>query len=137
MIVTTTSTIAGKRITKTYGQVFGVVVRSRGIAGNIAASLRTPFGGEIHEYRSLAEDSRRQAMDRMSRTAGLMGANAVVRMMFESSEMGKSMTEVVAYGTAVTVADAPVSVRWGVIGALMLVFAWILATAARIIIYRD
>ena len=107
MIVTTTSTIAGKRITKTHGQAFGVVVRSRGLAGNIAASLRTLFGGEIHEYTSLAEDSRRQALDRMSQNAGLMGANAVVRMMFDSSEMGRSMTEVVAYGTAVTVEDAP------------------------------
>jgi uncharacterized protein YbjQ (UPF0145 family) len=107
VIVTTTSTITGKRITKTYGQVFGVVVRSRGLAGNIAASLRSIFGGEIHEYTSLAEDSRRQALDRMSQNAGLMGANAVVRMMFDSSEMSNSMTEVVAYGTAVTVEDAP------------------------------
>jgi uncharacterized protein YbjQ (UPF0145 family) len=107
LIVTTTSTIAGKNIAKTHGQVFGIVVRSRGLAGNIVASLRTIFGGEIHEYTSLAEDSRRQALDRMSQNAGLMGANAVVRMMFDSSEMGRSMTEVVAYGTAVTVEDAP------------------------------
>jgi uncharacterized protein YbjQ (UPF0145 family) len=103
MIVVTTEDVSGYRVVATHGQVFGVVVRSRGIAGNIVAGLRSIFGGEIHEYTSLAEDARRQALDRMSQNAALMGGNAVVRMMFDSSEMSTSMTEVVAYGTAATI----------------------------------
>jgi uncharacterized protein YbjQ (UPF0145 family) len=103
MIVVTTENVVGFRITKTYGQVFGLVVRSRGLGGNIMAGLRSIAGGEIHEYTEMVEDSRRQAIDRMSQNAALMGANAVVRMMFDSSEMGEAMNEVVAYGTAVTI----------------------------------
>jgi len=103
MIVATTGTIARHRVVETKGQVFGVIVRSRGIGGNIMASFRTIFGGEVHEYTSLVEDARRQAIDRMCKNATLMGANAVIRMMFDSSEMGTSMTEIVAYGTAVVV----------------------------------
>lgn len=106
MIVSTTDEVAGHRVVATHGQVFGVVVRSRGLAGNLVAGLRTIFGGEIHEYTALAEDSRKQALDRMSQNAALMGGNAVLRMMYDSSEMGTSMTEVVAYGTAVTLEPA-------------------------------
>lgn len=107
MIVATTGTIAGTRISQTHGQVFGVIVRSRGLGGNILASLRTIFGGEIHEYTSMVEGARRQAIDRMIQNATLMGANAVVRMMFDSTEIGSTMTEIVAYGTAVTVVQEP------------------------------
>ena len=103
MIVVTTENVQGFRITESKGQVFGVVVRSRGLGGNIMASLRTIAGGEIHEYTALLEDSRSQAIDRMVQNATVMGANAVVRMMFDSSEMGTMMTEIVAYGTAVTI----------------------------------
>jgi uncharacterized protein YbjQ (UPF0145 family) len=103
MIVVTTGTVANFKITHTFGQVYGVVVRSRGLGGNIVASLRTLVGGEIHEYTALLEDSRRQAIDRMVENATATGANAVVRMMFDSSEMGTMMTEIVAYGTAVTI----------------------------------
>ena len=103
MIVVTTGTVAGHRIVETKGQVFGVIVRSRGLGGNIVASLRTIFGGEIHEYTSMVEDARRQAIDRMVQNANLMGGNAVVRMMFDSSEIGTSMSEIVAYGTAVVI----------------------------------
>jgi uncharacterized protein YbjQ (UPF0145 family) len=101
MIVVTTGTVAGRRIVETKGQVFGVIVRSRGLGGNILASLRSIFGGEIHEYTSMVEDARRQAIDRMVQNANLMGGNAVVRMMFDSSEIGEYMSEIVAYGTAV------------------------------------
>jgi uncharacterized protein YbjQ (UPF0145 family) len=62
------------------------------------------MGGEIHEYTAMVEDARRQAIDRMSENATLMGANAVTRMMFDSTEMGETMTEIVAYGTAVVIA---------------------------------
>ena len=107
MIVATSPFIAGYRVSETKGQVFGLVVRSRGLAGNFAAGLRSIVGGEIHEYTSLLEDTRRQALDRMVQNATLMGANAVISMRFDSSEIGTSMSEIVAYGTAVTlVADA-------------------------------
>jgi len=104
MIVVTTEDVAGQRVLETKGQVFGLVVRSRGLGGNILAGLRTIFGGEIHEYTSMVEDARRQAIDRMVQNAAAMGANGVVRMMFDSTEMGQSMTEIVAYGTAVVLA---------------------------------
>jgi uncharacterized protein YbjQ (UPF0145 family) len=101
MIVTTTENIPGLRRARTLGQVFGVVVRSRGLGGNIVASLRSIVGGEIHEYTQLLEETRRQAVDRMVRNATAMGANAVVMMRFDSSEIGQTMSEIVAYGTAV------------------------------------
>jgi uncharacterized protein YbjQ (UPF0145 family) len=113
MIVVTTPYLTGHRIVEAKGQVFGLVVRSRGLAGNIAASFRSLVGGEIHEYTSLLEDTRRQAMDRMVQNATLMGANAIISMRFDSSELSGSMSEIVAYGTAVVVepdasATAPV-----------------------------
>lgn len=104
MIVVTTEDVAGQRVVETKGQVFGVVVRSRGLGGNIVAGLRSLLGGEIHEYTAMVEDARRQAIDRMTENATLMGANAVTRMMFDSTEMGQTMTEIVAYGTAVVLA---------------------------------
>jgi uncharacterized protein YbjQ (UPF0145 family) len=104
MIIATTPFIAGHRVTETRGQVFGLVVRSRGMAGNLVAGLRSIAGGEIHEYTSLLEDTRRQAIDRMVQNATLVGANAVISMRFDSSEMATTMTEIVAYGTAVVIA---------------------------------
>jgi uncharacterized protein YbjQ (UPF0145 family) len=103
MLVATTEKVAGYRTKQTLGQVFGLVVRSRGIGGNIVAGLRSIVGGEIHEYTQLLEETRKQALDRMVRNASLMGANAVVMMRFDSSEIGQSMSEIVAYGTAVIV----------------------------------
>jgi len=107
MMTTTTPFIAGWRVAETKGQVFGLVVRSRGLAGNLAAGLRSIVGGEIHEYTELLEDTRRQAVDRMVQNATLMGANAILSMRFDSSEMGQSMSEIVAYGTAVVVIADP------------------------------
>jgi uncharacterized protein YbjQ (UPF0145 family) len=107
MIVATTPFVAGHRVTETKGQVFGLVVRSRGLGGNITASLRSIVGGEIHEYTQLLEDTRRQAIDRLVANATLMGANAVISMRFDSTELASTMSEIVAYGTAVVVvADA-------------------------------
>ena len=104
MIVTTTDNVAGHRTVATLGQVFGVVVRSRGLAGNLVAGLRSLIGGEIKEYTALIEDTRRHATDRMCANATAMGANAVVMMRFDSGEIGQTMNEVVAYGTAVRIA---------------------------------
>jgi uncharacterized protein YbjQ (UPF0145 family) len=101
MIITTTENIAGYRVTKSLGQVFGLVVRSRGLGGNIMAGLRSIVGGEITEYTQMLEDARRHATDRMVANAQAMGANAVTMMRFDSSELGQTMSEIVAYGTAV------------------------------------
>jgi uncharacterized protein YbjQ (UPF0145 family) len=101
MIIATTPFIAGYRVSETRGQVFGLVVRSRGMAGNLVAGLRSIAGGEIHEYTTLLEDTRRQAIDRMVQNATLVGANAVISMRFDSSEIAATMSEIVAYGTAV------------------------------------
>ncbi|MEO8884028.1 MAG: heavy metal-binding domain-containing protein [Devosia sp.] len=107
MIVATTENVAGYRTVNTIGEVFGLVVRSRGLGGNIIASLRTIAGGEIHEYTQLLEETRRQALDRMVSNATAMGANAVVMMRFDSSEIGQMMSEIVAYGTAVVIEPNP------------------------------
>jgi uncharacterized protein YbjQ (UPF0145 family) len=112
MIIATAPFIAGYRVAETRGQVFGLVVRSRGLGGNLVAGLRSIVGGEIHEYTSLLEDTRRQAIDRMVQNATLVGANGIISMRFDSSELAGTMSEIVAYGTAVvlvpdTAATAP------------------------------
>jgi uncharacterized protein YbjQ (UPF0145 family) len=104
VIVATAPFIAGHKVVETKGQTFGLVVRSRGFSGNLIAGLRSLGGGEIHEYTQLLEDTRRQALDRLIQNATLMGANAIISMRFDSSEMASYMTEIVAYGTAVVVA---------------------------------
>ena len=104
MLVSTMPYVAGWRVVEVKGHVFGLVVRSRGIGGNVMAGLRSLGGGEIHEYTSLLEDTRRQAMDRMIQNATVMGANAVLSMRFDSTELANTMSEIVAYGTAVVVA---------------------------------
>ncbi|MDB5704622.1 MAG: hypothetical protein JWN66_1738 [Sphingomonas bacterium] len=107
MLVTTTENVPGHTVRATLGQVFGVVVRSRGLGGNITAGLRSLFGGEIPEYTRLVEDTRRHAIDRLVANAALMGANAVVMMRFDSGELAQAMNEVVAYGTAVILDPPP------------------------------
>ena len=103
MLITTTENIPGHRVIETKGQVFGVVVRSRGLGGNFVAGLRSIFGGEIKEYTALLEETRRHAIDRMVSNATLMGANAIVMMRFDSTEIMQTMSEIVAYGTAVVI----------------------------------
>jgi uncharacterized protein YbjQ (UPF0145 family) len=106
LIVATTESIAGHRTTQTLGQVFGLVVRSRGLGGNIMAGLRSLAGGEITEYSEMLEEARRHATDRMVKNAQAMGANAIIMMRFDSSELGQTMSEIVAYGTAAIVEPA-------------------------------
>jgi uncharacterized protein YbjQ (UPF0145 family) len=114
MIVVTTPYVSGHRVAETKGMVFGLVVRSRGLGGNVMASIRSLGGGEIHEYTSMLEDTRRQALDRLVQNATLAGANAILSMRFDSSELAGTMSEIVAYGTAVVVepdaSAAPVNV---------------------------
>jgi len=103
IIVVSTPYVPGYKITKQIGFTWGLIVRSRGIGGNVVAGLRTILGGEIHEYTQLLNESRSHALDRMKDHAKEMGANAVIGVAFDSSEIGQSMTEVLACGTAVFV----------------------------------
>jgi uncharacterized protein YbjQ (UPF0145 family) len=103
MLVATTETIAAHRVTEIKGQCFGVVVRSRGLAGNLMAGLRSIVGGEIHEYTQLLEEARGHAIGRLVENAAALGANAVLAMRFDSSEIGETMSEIVAYGTAAVI----------------------------------
>ena len=111
MIVVTTENVPGYRVRQILGPTFGLTVRSRGIGGNFAASLRSITGGEVSSYVKLLEDARRQALDRLVQSATAMGANAVVMFRYDSSEIGQTMSEIVAYGTAVVVEPAEVPMQ--------------------------
>jgi uncharacterized protein YbjQ (UPF0145 family) len=99
--MTTALELPGSTIRESLGVVYGLVVRSMGLAGNIGASFKALRRGEISQYTQLLEDSRRHAIDRMVDNARLMDADAVIAVRFDSSEIGQQFTEIVAYGTAV------------------------------------
>ena len=101
MLITTTENVSGFEVTEVLGATFGVVVRARGIGGDIMASLKGLVGGEVKQYTQMIEDARRQAIDRMVQNAHAMGADAIVMMRFDSGDIGSNMSEIVAYGTAV------------------------------------
>ncbi|MDA4118277.1 MAG: heavy metal-binding domain-containing protein [Thaumarchaeota archaeon] len=103
LLVVTTPFVSGYRVTRVIGATFGLIVRSRGLGQNIFAFFRAWGGGEIKVYTSLLEQVRHQALQRLADHARSLGANAVVSVSFDASEMGGSMTEVLAYGTAVVV----------------------------------
>jgi len=90
-------------IERSVGMVFGLVVRSMGVTKGIGAGFKAIAGGEVRQYTQLLEDSRRHALDRMIENARVQGANAIVQFRFDSSEIGQSLTEIVAYGTGVVV----------------------------------
>jgi uncharacterized protein YbjQ (UPF0145 family) len=100
--ITTALGFPGQEVEKSLGMVFGVVVRSMGLGKNITAGIRSLAGGEVKQYTRLVEDSRRHALDRMIANGQLIGADAILSFRFDSSEVGQSLTEIVAYGTAVT-----------------------------------
>ena len=104
--ITTGLGLPGAVIERDLGLAFGLVVRSMGFAKSFGAGLTSLRQGEVPQYTRLLEDSRRHAIDRMVENARAMGANAVVMMRFDSSEMGQTMTEVVAYGTAAVIERA-------------------------------
>jgi uncharacterized protein YbjQ (UPF0145 family) len=106
LIIVTTENVTGHRTIRMLGQCFGVVVRSRGLGGNFVAGLRSIVGGEIHEYTQMLEEARRHALDRLVKNATAMGANAVLMMRFDSAEIGNTMSEIVAYGTAAVIEPA-------------------------------
>jgi uncharacterized protein YbjQ (UPF0145 family) len=103
-LVTTAFTLDGYRVVKNCGIVRGIVVRSRSVFGTIGASLQTLVGGDITLFTNLCEETRQHAFDRMIEHAAQMGANAVIGMRYDATEVMQSVTEVLCYGTAVKVA---------------------------------
>jgi len=101
--VTTAFELPGCRITKNHGIVRGIIVRSRSVFGTIGASLQTLVGGNISLFSDLCEQTRRDAFDLMVRHASEMGANAIIGARYDATEIMQGVTEVLAYGTAVTV----------------------------------
>ena len=104
--VTTALELQGMTLERDLGVAFGVVVRSMGAVKTMGAGFKALRQGEVTQYTELLEDSRRHAIDRMIENAQLLGANAVIAMRFDSSDMGQQLTEVVAYGTAVAARPA-------------------------------
>lgn len=95
--------IPGYEVVEVYGEVFGVLTRSRNVVSNIGANLKSIIGGEIGAYTRLLSDSRIEATERMKQAAAERGANAVIAMRFDTGDIGTSMNEVAAYGTAVKI----------------------------------
>jgi uncharacterized protein YbjQ (UPF0145 family) len=104
--VTTAFTLDGYRITRNLGLVRGIVVRSRSIFGTIGASLQTIIGGNITLLTDLCEKTREQAFEKMVDHATMMGADAVIGMRYDATEVMQGVTEVLCYGTAVVVERA-------------------------------
>jgi uncharacterized protein YbjQ (UPF0145 family) len=101
MMIATTNELPGYVIDEVYGEVFGLTVRSRNIGSQIGAGLKSILGGELKGMTKALVDSRNQVIERMVAEAEAKGANAVVAMRFDTSELGKTWTEICAYGTAV------------------------------------
>jgi uncharacterized protein YbjQ (UPF0145 family) len=106
ILVVTMNDIPGYEVIEVYGEVFGVLTRSRNLLSNVGAGLKSVVGGEIGGYTKLLTDSRIEATERMKEAAAKKGANAVIAMRFDTGEIGNSMNEVAAYGTAVKVQKA-------------------------------
>ncbi|HEY4278703.1 MAG TPA: YbjQ family protein [Conexibacter sp.] len=106
IIITTMNDLPGYEIVDVYGEVFGLIVRARNAFGNIGASFRTIAGGEVKGYTKLLTESRIHAIDRLKDAAREQGGNAVIAMRFDCNDISSVMSEVAAYGTAVTVRRA-------------------------------
>lgn len=107
MIIVTTNDIPGYRITYTFGECFGLTVRSRNIGSNLGAGFKAMAGGELKGVTQLLHDCRQEALQRLATEAQQRGANAVVAFRFETTEFGGTGIEVCAYGTAVGVEALP------------------------------
>ena len=103
MIISTMNEVPGYRIEEVYGEVFGLTVRSRNAFSQFGAGLKSIVGGELRGMTKALVDSREQVIARMVEEAEAKGANAIVAMRFDTSEMGANWTEICAYGTAVRV----------------------------------
>ena len=106
-LTTTTFELPGYRVVKSLGVVRGIVVRSRSVIGNIGAGIQSFFGGNISLYAELCERAREDAFNQMLTHAGQLGANAVIGVRYDATELGNGITEVLCYGTAVTVEPLP------------------------------
>jgi len=106
MIVTTMNDIPGYDVDEVFGEVMGLTVRSRNVGSQIGAGLKSIFGGELKGMTKSLMDSRKQVMERMVEEAEAKGANAIIAMRFDTSEMAGNWTEICAYGTAVRVHKA-------------------------------
>lgn len=102
-LTTTAFELPGFRTTKSHGVVRGIVVRSRSVIGNIGAGIQSFFGGNITLYTDLCERARSDAFNQMIAHAGRVGANAVIGVRYDATQIGAGITEVICYGTAVSV----------------------------------
>jgi uncharacterized protein YbjQ (UPF0145 family) len=102
-LTTTAFDLPGYRIVKSFGVVRGIIVRSRSIIGNIGANIQSIFGGNISLYTDLCERTRGDAFNQMLEHAGQLGANAVIGVRYDATELAQGITEVLCYGTAVFV----------------------------------
>jgi uncharacterized protein YbjQ (UPF0145 family) len=105
--ITTAFELPGQRIVGNLGIVRGIIVRSRSILGNFGAAIQSLFGGNITLYTNLCERARADAFDAMQAQATELGANAIIGMRYDATEIAAGITEVLAYGTAVVVERAP------------------------------
>ena len=103
MLITTANELAGYRIVQHLGVVRGITVRSRSVVGNFIGGIAAIFGGRISVYVTLAENARTEAFDHMVEHAAQGGANAIIAMRYDATEIMAGITEVLAYGTAVVV----------------------------------
>src|SRR3954463_14568433 len=103
MLISTMNDLPGYTVDEVYGEVFGLTVRSRNVGSQIGASLKSIVGGELKGMTKALVDSREQVIQRMVEEAEAKGANAILAMRFDTSEMGGNWTEICAYGTAVRV----------------------------------
>jgi uncharacterized protein YbjQ (UPF0145 family) len=104
MLNTTCFSLAGYRVTRELGTVRGIIVRSRSVIGNFGASIQTLFGGNITLYTELCERARQDAFELLCQHASGLGANAILGVRYDATEISPGVTEVICYGTAVTVA---------------------------------
>jgi uncharacterized protein YbjQ (UPF0145 family) len=103
MIIATTNDLPGYQVTEVLGEVFGLTVRSRNAFSQVGSGIKSIFGGELKGMTTALTDSRNQVIERMVAEAEAKGANAILAMRFDTSEIGPSWTEICAYGTAVKV----------------------------------
>ena len=105
MILCSTDTVPGKKITKVIGLVRGNTIRARNIGRDIKALFKHMAGGEIHDYTKMMAETREQALDRLSEDAEVLGANAIVGLRFATTSMMQGAAEFLVYGTAVLCED--------------------------------
>lgn len=102
----TTFDFAGHKVDRQIGLCWGLIVRSVGFAKGFTGGIRALRSGEVDEYTQVLEEARRHALDRLVQHAQAMGANAIAGVRFDSTEIGNNMSEILAYGTAVTIKEA-------------------------------